>query len=302
VTRLNGRLLRSELPSLPFRAYSGTRGSVFFPSPPGAVLHEALLGLLEGRSQGRVAHVLDVRWAVSFHRRGLRERYVTRHRSASPHARPLLGGGAFTGNGEVARYALKWSGWWIDYDRERLRADGNPLPDPALFHPPKIVICQNGRTLRAAYDADGHVLKDTFLCGVPRPVDHPLCRHPRALVGLLCSRAIHFFYSHVFFGGHVNGGYLHFLSSFLGEIPLGRWSPETAAETARLVLRRETAGCDEERDIEAAIEAQVRAALDLSEEQEAAIESWARADENWLARDRVGRGSSKRAGQPDRAR
>src|SRR5207247_5774036 len=107
---------------------------------------------------------------------------------------------------------------------------------------------QNGRTLRAAYDEGGHVLKDTFLCGVIRERDHPLSRHPRALVGLLCSRAIHFFYSHVFYGGHVNGGYLHFLRSFLVDIPLGVWTEETARAVAERVERREQATWSEERE------------------------------------------------------
>src|SRR5262249_60443774 len=105
--------------------------------------------------------------------------------------------------------------------------------------------CQNGRTLRAAYDGQGYVLKDTFLCGLVPELDHPLCRNPRALVGLLCSRASHFFYSHVFYGGHVNGGYLHFLRSFLVDIPVGTWSDDVAEEVAALVRQCErTAAAD----------------------------------------------------------
>src|SRR5207302_9692581 len=127
------------------------------------------------------------------------------------------------------------AGWWIRYDEAELKARKNSLPDVSLFEQPKVVICQNGRTLRAAFDNQGLVLKDTFLCGSIPELDHPLCRYPRALVGLLCSRAVHFFYSHVFYGGHVNGGYLHFLRSFLVDLPLGTWTDETAAAVATLV-------------------------------------------------------------------
>jgi hypothetical protein len=275
-----------------------TQARALFPPPGTPVLREALEALLgrlvssvptqpEGRAP-RLADVIDIRWAVSFHRAGLRERYVVRERLADPCGRPFLGGGSFSGNGEVTRYRLEWAGWWIRYDIAALQAESNPLPDPALFERPKVVICQNGRTLRAAYDEQGYVLKDTFLCGVIREQDHPLCRHPRAIVGLLCSRAVHFFYSHVFYGGHVNGGYLHFLRSFLVDIPVGDWSDEGAADVAGLVHEREKAGSPEDcLRLEERIEALVSEALGLTSEQQEAIAAWAGADPNWQARERV---------------
>jgi hypothetical protein len=235
----------------------------------------------------RLDAVLDIRWTVSFHRAGLREQYVLPQRPDDPSARPFIGGGPFAGNGEVARYRLQWAGWWIRYDTAALQAEKNPLPDPALFEPPKIVICQNGRTLRAAYDDQGYVLKDTFLCGAIRERDHPLCRHPRAIVGLLCSRALHFFYAHVFYGGHVNGGYLHFLGSFLVDLPLGTWTDVSAGAVASLVRQRAAASTGCQADLEEQIERHVSAALGLSPTHENAIREWAAADPNWQLRERV---------------
>jgi hypothetical protein len=236
---------------------------LFAPSETEVLLRalERLLGLLP---HGRLADVLDIRWSVSFHRSGLRERYVTPHQPASEHARRFLGGGAFHGNGEVTRYRIGWARWWIDYDEDRLRKERNGVPDRGLFTQPKIVVCQNGRTLRAAYDEAGFVLKDTFLCGGLRDSAHPLRRHPRAIVGLLCSRVVHFFFSHVFYGGRVAGGYLHFLGSFLQDVPLGEWTDEAARTVSALVGRREALreGVDAD-GLEAEIEAHVSNALGL---------------------------------------
>lgn len=268
--------------------YRQTSARAFFPLPETPVLRNALERLLHQTEDARLGSVLEIRWTISFHRAGLREQYVLPDRPDDRSARRFIGGGPFAGNGEVTRYHIQWAGWWIRYDAAELQARKNPLPDLSLFERPKIAICQNGRTLRAAYDDQGFVLKDTFLCGSIREADHPLCRHPRAIVGLLCSRAAHFFYAHVFYGGHVNGGYLHFLGSFLVDIPIGAWTDEAAAAAAALVRRRETTIAREEREVlEEEIETLVSAALGLTDLERTAIAEWAANDHNWEARGRV---------------
>lgn len=270
----------------PHTWYRRTTIRAIFPPPEGETHRAALRSLLG--PQTRLGDVLQIRWSVSFHRAGLRERYVTAARPDSAHARRFLGGGAFSGNGEVARYRLQWGGWWMDYDDVRLRAEGNAPPPLELFRQPKIVICQNARTLRAAYDDTGVVLKDTFLCGVPLSTRNGVGRHPRALVALLCSRTAHFFFSHVFFGGHVNGGYLHFLQGFLVDLPVGAWTDSAAAEAEALVRMREDPAHEASwTDLEERIEALVRAALGLPTEQGAAIDAWIEADRNWQRRERI---------------
>jgi Eco57I restriction-modification methylase/restriction endonuclease TaqI-like protein len=267
--------------------YRRTAARAFFPLPATPTLRHALETLLRHPEDARLVSVLDIRWTVSFHRAGLREQYVLPRQPDDPCARPFIGGGPFSGNGEVTRYQLQWAGWWIRYDAAELQSRKNPLPDLSLFDRSKIAICQNGRTLRAAYDDQGFVLKDTFLCGAIREADHPLCRHPRAIVGLLCSRAVHFFYAHVFYGGHVNGGYLHFLGSFLVDIPVGTWTDAAAAAAAALVRRCETLSGEEREGLEEEIETLVSAALGLTDLERTAIAEWAANDPNWQARARV---------------
>lgn len=293
VARQGAALTMAAAAPIPRETFRRTEARAFFALPAEAPLRALLLRLLAVPRRQRLAAACDVRWAVSFHRAGLRERFVTRERPASAHARPFLGGGAYAGNGDVARYRLRWSGWWIDYDEARLKTEGNPAPPLALFTRPKIVICQHGRTLRAAWDDDGHVCKDTFLCGLPAGGEAPLARHPRALVGILNSALAHFFYAHVFHGGHVGGGYLHFLGAFLDDLPVGTWDDEAAAALAELVRQREIAP-DETvcAALETAIERLVDGVFGVRDEEAALLEAWARGDANWRARDRIGRRGS----------
>lgn len=290
IVREDGALCRSALPSLPVARYLNTRSRAFFPTPELPILSRTLERLLGSLEAGRLNDVLDVRWSVSFHRQGLRERYVRPSPEGMQYPQKFLGGGTFSGNGDVQRYRAQWSGWWIDYDAEALRAEQNQLPPLDLFQRPKIAICQNGRTLRAAFEEDGLVLKDTLLSGVLRATEHPLVAHPRALVALLSSRLVHFYYSHVFHGGHMNGGYLHFLRSFLDDIPLGNWTETMAATADDLVRRMEalTPGA-EAQSLEAEIEELVALAFGLDAPQSEALREWAAADENWQARDRIRR-------------
>lgn len=285
-----GALIREVLPPLASALFAATESLAVFPSPNDPLAAQALQHLVERLPEGRLDDVLDIRWSISFHRAGLREQYITRERPNLLFARKVLGGGAYAGNGEVGRYTLAWDGWWMNYDEARLRGEGNHIPPASMFEPAKVVICQNGRTLRAAYDPDGYALKDTFLCGLPRAVDHPLVRQPRALVGVLCSRAIHFFYSHVFYGSHVNGGYLHFLRTFLVDVPLGIWTDAYAEKVADLVRQREQMDESEAAlTLEEEIETHVATALGLNAEAQAAIRAWAEKDPNWIARERIRR-------------
>lgn len=265
------------------RQFAATASRALYPPPSGPALAKALARLLASRH--RLGDVLDIRWTVSFHRAGLRGQYVTRDRPEGPCARRFLGGGAFSGNAEVTRFRLRWGGWWIRYDEAELARLKNSVPDEAIFRAPKIAICQNGRTIRAAFDEEGLVLKDTFLAGLPCAAEHPLVRHPRAIVGLLSSRAVHFFYAHVFQGGHVGGGYLHFLRSFLVDVPIGQWDDALAREVDACVRAIEVGGPNAE--AEERIEEAVSRALGLSAAEADLVRGWAATDANWIARERV---------------
>jgi hypothetical protein len=166
----------------------------------------------------RLSRAIEVRWTVSFHRRGLRDQFVTSNRPDSPHARRFVGGVRFAGNRELTPYSIEWSGTWIDYDEERARAEHNPLPSVSLFEAPHVVIPQNTRRPRAAINRDGFVLKDTFLAATLRSgADRDWLPW---LTIVLNSAFGHHLYEALFGGTRKGGGYLQLLGSYLHHLPI----------------------------------------------------------------------------------
>ncbi len=200
------------------------------PSPGGRSL---LARSLAGAPFEALGDRLDIRWCVSFHKAGLRDRFVFDHRpEPAVDPRRFLGGGRWQGNREVEPYRLRWAGWWIDYDQPRASAARNPLPPLEVHAAPKVVLCQNARRARAALDREGLVLKDTFLslrCREPADLDAAWLEWT---VLLLNSRLMHYLYEHLYGGTRKGGGYLHFLTRYLAPLPV---PPPPDAERVRRV-------------------------------------------------------------------
>lgn len=263
---------------VPHSLFGVTEPKCIFPLPsqPAAA---ALLEKFCSQASKRVRDVLDIKWTISFHATGLRDKYIFEEKPDSPHAMPFVGGARFSGNAEVQRYSAKWAGTWIDYDEGRARDDKNPLPKRALFAGGVIPICQNTLRLRAAWSEKGWAFKDTFLLGLPiasagplAPA-HPLVHYPRAIVALLNSDLAHFFYAHVFYASHINGGYLHYLAPYVGEIPLGKWDVDMAKQADALVRKLEKAPDDTALDAE--LQALVATAFGLSAEETLVVAKFA---------------------------
>ena len=208
------------LPSIPLpqSVYAARPRCLFFLPPADAGERRLLERLLA--VPRRFGDEAVIQWTVSFHRTGLREQFIF-PQATGAHPQRLLGGKAHHGNGDVRRYRITWSGWWIDYDRERARQAGNSLPAPALFAPPKLLIAQNAKRIQAALDTEGWYCKDTFL--VARLRDQAPERGEerlRALMALINSRLLSFYYQRVFHGTHVAAGYLHYLAGYLADLPV----------------------------------------------------------------------------------
>ena len=181
-----------------------------------------------------LARLLDLRWAVSFHYAGMRDRYIF-PAPQGQFPRRWLGGLRFQGNSDVRRYRTAWSGWWIDYDSARAVAERNSLPPAALFLGPKLLIAQNARRIVATLDTEDFVCKDTFLVGKPRAGQGAL---PLTyLLGLLNSKLLSYLYGILFKATHVNGAYLHYLACYLNDLPvrLAEQPDEIAALADRLL-------------------------------------------------------------------
>lgn len=176
--------------------------------------------LLEDPRFRALGEIADIRWTVSFHRAGLRDRYVFRERPPYPGACPrkFLGGDRFSGNREVEAGRISWAGYWIDYDEARARADKNSFPPLALFEQPKVVVCQNASRARTAVDREGFVLKDTFLAIVAKPGQDDSVLDWISQV--LNSQVFRYVYEHWYAGTRKGGGYLHFLKRYLDPFPI----------------------------------------------------------------------------------
>lgn len=173
----------------------------------------ALRRTLDGPRLGDVA---TVRTTCSFHRKGLRERFVTADKPASANAHPYIGGPSFTRTSEVGPFALNWAGWWIDFDDEALRELRNPLPSLAgTFLRPKLVLRQHARRLEAYVDRAGeYVTKDVY------PVAWPEQGSLDALAAVLHSTVFTALYNTVYQGIVVGGETYHYLATFLRQIPV----------------------------------------------------------------------------------
>lgn len=195
--------------------WHATTTRAFWLPPVNAPAQHLLDRVLGDESAVPLSHLLDIRWTVSFHRTGLRDRFIFPEATGRA-PRRLLGGKKFHGNGDVRRYRTAWSGWWIDYDEERAKAEYNQLPPASLFAGPKLLIAQNARRIIATLDHDDFICKDTFLVGRARSGVPPL----PYLLGLLNSALLSYLYGILFRATHVNGAYLHYLGSYLGDLPI----------------------------------------------------------------------------------
>jgi len=231
-----GDFARAEVPQAHWRS---TSMQVFWLPPADSVARTLVDRLATDPQAVPLSSLLDIRWAVSFHRAGLRDEFIF-DAPTGPYPRRLLGGKRFHGNADVRRYRTAWSGWWIDYDEARARLVRNHFPSAALFNGPKLFIAQNTRRIVATLDEADFICKDTFLVGrsrdlVPLPY----------LLGILNSALMSYLYGILFKATHVGGAYLHYLACYLGDLPFRLAAdPEPIAALVRRLLDPTLADAD----------------------------------------------------------
>jgi len=163
---------------------------------------------------------LDIRWGISFHKRGIIDDFVFKEPKGK-NPKPILGANIYSRDTEVLQYRIVWSGLWIDYDEEKAKRINNPFPPREIFETPKLIIRQNAEKLTVAIDREGKwYLKDVFFSGRLTEKAKKDGISLEFLSALLNSNLLNYYYSILFKGGHVNGGYLHFLVSYLNTLPI----------------------------------------------------------------------------------
>ncbi|MCD5383457.1 N-6 DNA methylase [candidate division WOR-3 bacterium] len=163
---------------------------------------------------------LDIRWGISFHKKGIINDFVFR-KPVSLNPRPILGADISSRHSEVFQYQIRWNGFWIDYNEEKAKKINNPFPPRRIFETPKLIIRQNAEKLTVAVDSAGKwYLKDVLFSGRLTERAKKESISLEFLAAVLNSRLLNYYYSILFKGGHVNNGYLHFLVSYLNTLPI----------------------------------------------------------------------------------
>lgn len=230
-----GQLRNAETIRIPSKLYSLTKDKIYFFLPRTDLEREIIFSMIESM-RWKLSELLTIRWSISFHKRGIRKEFVSKHPMGT-NPQKFLGGKKWGGNSEVQRYFTTWNGYYIDYDRKRAKAIGNTFPPLSLFKKKKIVICQNAKRLRASIDTSGYVCKDIFLIGLlkPKAIEHNL--NEEILLALLNSKLYSYFYAHVFSASHVAGRYLHYLTMYLNDIPIPLIKRDRKEELERKVKK-----------------------------------------------------------------
>ncbi len=206
---------------------------VFFILPSDKKQNSILINLLSDKYK-TLDNYLSLKWTISFHATGLREKFLFPEKPNSVFSKKLIGGKSFAGNDDINRYNLKWGGWWINYDEELARKHKNQLPPKSLFEQEKIIICQNSLRLRATYDYENYYCKDTFFVG-------SLLENKKSnfelkfFLAILNSKLLHFYYGNIYKGTHIAGGYLHYLIGYLYSLPVAEPTKKQQSDIVGLV-------------------------------------------------------------------
>jgi len=206
---------------------------VFFILPSDKKQNALLMKLLDDQYK-TLDNYLTIKWTISFHASGLREKFLFPDKPQSDFAKKLIGGKSFAGNDDINRYNLKWGGWWIDYDEEMARKHKNQLPPKSLFEQEKLIICQNSLRLRATYDDKNYYCKDTFFVAY---LNDELKKdfNIKFFLALLNSKLLHYYYANIYKGTHIAGGYLHYLIGYLYSMPIALPTKKQQLEIVALV-------------------------------------------------------------------
>ena len=206
---------------------------VFFLLPTNKKKNELLLKLLSSRYE-TLDNYLTIKWTISFHKAGLRDKFIFNERPISEFAKKLIGGKSFFGNQEVRRYKLNWKGWWIDYNQDLAKRYNNCLPTKSIFENEKIIICQNALRLRAVYDDKKFFCKDTFFVAYLNEKNKEEF-NLKFFLAILNSKALHYYYANIYKGTHIAGGYLHYLIGYLNGIPIAKPTKKQQSDIVVLV-------------------------------------------------------------------
>ncbi len=111
----------------------------------------------------------------------------------------------------IGKYKIKWSGNYVRYEEKKI-AESKPIN---VFQQQKILIRDIGKKFNASYDNGTYLcLKTIYFIYDVKKIDI------KALLGILNSRVMHFYFTSKFSAMHIQGGYLRFRKQFLEILPI----------------------------------------------------------------------------------
>ncbi len=246
---------------------------VFFILPSDKRQNSLLMKLL-GNQYKTLDNYLTIKWTISFHASGLREKFLFPEKPNSENAKKLIGGKSFAGNDDINRYKLKWGGWWIDYNECLARKHKNQLPPKSLFEQEKLIICQNALRLRVAYDEKKYFCKDTFFAAYLNEENKEKF-NLKFFLAILNSKLLHYYYANIYKGTHIAGGYLHYLIGYLNSMPIAE--PTKKQQSDIVVLANKILNAENEKEfakLDKVLDNKIYRLYNISEEEMKIIEDF----------------------------
>lgn len=222
--------------------------NTFFCLPPQGDFQELIENLFKIGEP--IGNYLEFRSTVSFHKKGLREQYVSNSFKHGDSIKKYLGGKSFSKKNEVQKYKIDWEGYYINYDQESLQKLGNKLPPLDNFERSKIIFCQHARVITATFDEKGEwVTKDVF------PIAFESSKLPdspfslKYFTGLLNSSFYSFLYGIIYKGIQISAGYYHYLPTWMSILPVINLNKEYIKRIEQLVDKALSSSDDKERQL-----------------------------------------------------
>ena len=181
-----------------------------------------------------LSEVINIKTTVSFHLKGLREKYVSKDIDSCNRYK-YLGGESYSRKNEVSDFSVEWRRYYINYATDELKKIGNHLPPLSNFLRPKIIFCQHAKRMLAYCDIKGEwVTKDVFPIAYLRNCTDDANRI-LYYTGLFNSNIFSYIYSLIYRGIQINDGYFHFLPGFLSIMPIPSENNNIFQRVAKIV-------------------------------------------------------------------
>jgi type I restriction-modification system DNA methylase subunit len=193
------------------------------------------------KTDKRLNDFLTIKTTVSFHKKGLREQYISKNVKSNKFK--YLGGISYARKNEVDAFNVEWRGYFINYDRDGLKKIGNHLPHLSNFTRPKIIFCQHAKRMLAYADISGEwVTKDVFPIAFIEGQKN-IIKRTYYYTGLLNSNIFSYIYGLIWKGIQISEGYFHFLMSI---IPVPSEEKNIITRVSGIVKKLQEIGAKEE--------------------------------------------------------